>query len=102
MQTRIGWVIYGGDHQKLGEQIQSHYHVCECSEDYNEIKGMIKAFQTSEAFGVVVPQQALLSREEQRAIEILNKTMKLINNRFEVGLLWKNDNIVLPNNKSMA
>ena len=37
-----------------------------------------------------------------RAVDILSKTCRFNGERYEVGLLWKEDLPTLPNNKSMA
>ena len=38
----------------------------------------------------------------KRAMEILQKTTTKYENHYAVGLLWKKDNVVLPNNKPLA
>ena len=38
----------------------------------------------------------------KRAMEILQKTTTKYENHYTVGLLWKEGNVVLPNNKPLA
>ena len=45
---------------------------------------------------------ALLTKEEKRAMNILQNKTKLVNNRFEVGMLWKSDDVKLVNNRPLA
>jgi hypothetical protein len=42
------------------------------------------------------------SRDDKKAMQILESTTRKVGNRYETGLLWKSDDIVLPNNKVMA
>ena len=43
-----------------------------------------------------------MSIEDRRALKILEDTTTLIDGRYEVGLLWKNDKPQLPNNRTLA
>ena len=39
---------------------------------------------------------------DRQAVEILERTTKKVDGHFETGLLWRDENIVLPNNRCMA
>lgn len=43
-----------------------------------------------------------VSVEDKSALAILESTTKLVNGRYEVGMLWKSDQPQLPNNFSVA
>ena len=42
------------------------------------------------------------SVEDREALESLKRTTSLVNGKHEVGLLWKNENPHLPNNRTLA
>ena len=43
-----------------------------------------------------------MSKDEKRALTILEKTTRKVNGHYEIGLLWKSDDVVLSNNKTLA
>ena len=40
--------------------------------------------------------------QNKRALHILESTTAIKDKKFEVGLLWKKDNIILPYNRELA
>ena len=42
------------------------------------------------------------SLEDKRALEILNQTIKRVDDHYSVGLPWKEEEPKLPNNRKMA
>ena len=42
------------------------------------------------------------TRDKTRAMNILETTTTLKNNHYEIGLLWKTDNLRLPINSELA
>ena len=48
------------------------------------------------------PASHNLSREDMRTAEILQTTTKMSEGHYETGLLWRNEEVKLPNNRSEA
>ena len=44
----------------------------------------------------------MLTRDETRAMNILETTTTLKTKHYEIGLLWKTDNLKLPMNRELA
>ena len=44
----------------------------------------------------------LLFKDEKRALEILEQTTTKNQRKYEVGILWKDDNPSLPNNRALS
>ncbi|XP_037048988.1 uncharacterized protein LOC119083379, partial [Bradysia coprophila] len=59
-------------------------------------------FFSIENLGVKIPEKVLESKDVARANHILETTIKKNGNHYEVGLLWKTDDIELPNSYFMA
>ena len=53
-----------------------------------------------ENLGIASSKKAM-SKNDKRALDILENTTKLVNGHYEVGLLWK-ENADLPNNRWLA
>ncbi|KFD49735.1 hypothetical protein M513_09432 [Trichuris suis] len=63
---------------------------------------MLEKFWSTEAFGTKPKVMPPTSVEERLSRELLCATTTKRNNRYEVGLLWKEPNCRLPNNRAQA
>ncbi|XP_075150728.1 uncharacterized protein LOC142224831 [Haematobia irritans] len=94
-KTRLGWTIFGGGSKIFG---RLNFHKCGCE----ELHGLVKQYFSDESVGINSIGTSILSSEDKRAIEILEDTCKLVDGRYEVGLLWKSDFSKLPNSFDTA
>ena len=62
----------------------------------------IERFWKIEDYGAVKESDKPLSIDYRRALKILEETTTFIDGRYEVGLLWKDDEPQLPNNRALA
>ncbi|XP_058827946.1 uncharacterized protein LOC131687873 [Topomyia yanbarensis] len=97
-RTRLGWCVYGPRESGDTEAYNFHVSRCDCDE---ELHDTVKQFFAIEEAGVR-PSNIPMSKEEQRALTILETTTRRVENRFETGLLWKEDNVEFPNSYTMA
>ncbi|XP_058816727.1 uncharacterized protein LOC131680008 [Topomyia yanbarensis] len=104
-KTCLGWVIYGS----CGDQAPSHnyqhhsLHMCSCNPIADQsMNETVKQYFSLESLGITKPDKFLISAEEQRAETILNTLTRRRSKHYELGLLWKYDNIRLPNSFPMA
>ncbi|XP_055614821.1 uncharacterized protein LOC129761139 [Toxorhynchites rutilus septentrionalis] len=106
IKTRLGWTIYGMCSIKDGQVSKItpyNYHICFHSYESDEmLHDTVKQFFALDSLGIFAPQNHLHSKEDERALEKLRDVTTLKNGRYQVGLLWKYDNVRLPNNRSMA
>jgi len=101
-RSLLGWSIHGNVgplKTRVDEQLVFHSH--EEPHD-SELHKLIKDSFRTENFGVVPPRKPLVSMEEERAQKILESTTRKIGNRWETGLLWKSDDITMPESYKMA
>ncbi|XP_053687000.1 uncharacterized protein LOC128736541 [Sabethes cyaneus] len=97
VKTRLGWCVYG--RQQPGERSLCNLHVCECNYD-RELHDAVKRFYDLEETGT--GSAALLTRDERRALDLLEQTTVRVGQKFETALLWKDDHVELPDSYLMA
>ena len=105
MKTSFGWCVAGPTNRKEDENKPFALSVFEF--DWAEDKGDVKLHEQFEKFWALESHgfksdDTLNSLEDERALEILKRTTELKDGRYEVGLLWRNDNPELPNNRVQA
>ncbi|XP_041761150.1 uncharacterized protein LOC121587900 [Anopheles merus] len=96
IKTKLGWLIFGIDKICLSETNHLMIHK---SEDL--MTEMMRQYFSTEEFGVK-PVKTVKSQALERAETIIEKTLKKTDGRYEVGLLWRDDNVILPNSYSNA
>ncbi|XP_065089851.1 uncharacterized protein LOC135711035 [Ochlerotatus camptorhynchus] len=85
VKTRLGWTI------------------CKCNKYSDEdLHQAVKNYFALDSIGIVKPDRLLQSQGDQRAQMLLETLTKARNGRYESGLLWKYDNVRLPDSKPMA
>ncbi|XP_062557226.1 uncharacterized protein LOC134222097 [Armigeres subalbatus] len=106
IKTRLGWTVCGGGtSESATSPVHSVYHIGSCEDDYKmdeDLHQTIKDYFSLDSLGVMKPQQALLSVDDQRAQYLLESMTKFTGERYETGLLWRHDNIRLPDSQKMA
>lgn len=101
-KTQLGWVVYG-KHATSKDVNHRINFVCECEK--TELKTLheeVKTYFTTENLGIMPLSKTLMSKDDEQAEKIRKATMKKVDDRYEIGLFWKHDNVVLPNSYNMA
>ncbi|XP_058811098.1 uncharacterized protein LOC131675993 [Topomyia yanbarensis] len=98
VKTRLGWCVYGRQRDVFSKAY--NLHACNCTTN-SELHDVMKQFFAAEQ-ETVTPATIVMSVEDQRAQQLLESTTQRVGNRFETGMLWKQDNITLPDSSPMA
>ncbi|XP_058128544.1 uncharacterized protein LOC131292823 [Anopheles ziemanni] len=99
-KTRLGWVICGTQGTPTSRQPHSVY-MCTCTEADSRLDDTLRKYFLTDHISYDSPV-TILSRSDERALTILESTTRLIDERYETSLLWKSDDISLPDNRKMA
>ncbi|XP_062708631.1 uncharacterized protein LOC134288289 [Aedes albopictus] len=102
-KTRLGWTVCGVSCENTASSlVHFSYHVKSNETSDEDLHQTMKEYFALDSLGVMKPSQALLSSDDQRACKLLESSTVYNGNRYETGLLWRNDNIRLPDSRPMA
>ena len=104
IHTGLGWTIYGrdkGDRQLYNETQLMVNFVTTAETNAESCKEMLEVLR-KDFEDDSDPSILSLSLEDKYALHILNTTVKKVGNHYSVGLLWKDESAVLPNNRCLA
>ena len=108
----LGWVITGTIHGSQNHRnISVNFVTCD-----KNLHDQVETFWKVEGFGTKGAlktrtvggadcrrRDLILSREDMRAVDILERTTKVTaDDHYETGLLWRRDDVQLPNNRREA
>ncbi|XP_041785593.1 uncharacterized protein LOC121600875 [Anopheles merus] len=97
IKTKLGWVIFGMDtklHEASEHLLMIHY-------EENAMNKMMRSYFSTEDFGVK-PVATVKSSEMERAEKIIANTLVKSQGRYEIGLLWKTDEVKFPDSYQAA
>lgn len=100
-KCRIGWSMYGRQCGNTPESVRLLLHPCNKDNLMNDLH---KNYFSLESIGVTNTKNYLGSKDDERALRIMEATSKYIESERtgETGLLWKYDQINLPDCLPMA
>lgn len=107
-RTNLGWVLYGsGGGTSTTKAVVLHARRPDTEDDNEAVKllelhDLVRQHFTTEDFGVKMTSEPIQSDSDKRALGILAATTRRVGRHFETGLLWRSDDVVLPNNFDMA
>ncbi|XP_065094629.1 uncharacterized protein LOC135715158 [Ochlerotatus camptorhynchus] len=100
--TRLGWLVYGpcsvSEQTMAKKDVTYSYHICQCDGLYSAVKN----YFSLDSIGVQLAGKPLMSKDDERAMMLLQTNTILQNKRYETGLLWRYEEVRLPESKGMA
>ena len=97
MLTKLGWVLLGGKADK-GKTNVTLNHV-----KTHGLQKLVQKFWKIESYATLPKNDIkLLPKKDAHAMKILQTTTSKVQNRYSIGLLWKEQLLGLPNNRCLA
>ncbi|XP_061512580.1 uncharacterized protein LOC133393142 [Anopheles gambiae] len=100
MQTHLGWVLLGASSSKSKQE--RLFSLMENGKEEKTMADLMKGYFSTEEFGVKLVTNLPQSKEEERAKILMKETLNKTKNGYEIGLLWKRDEIRLPESFAQA
>lgn len=98
---RLGWTVFAANTNQGSQSVHYCNYVNQDQPDEGLDK-ILKFHYSIESLGIKPCVDDVTSIEERRALDVMSKTMQRKEKNFEIGLLWKHDDIKLPNSYQMA
>jgi len=105
--TALGWALWGIDH--CNEKETETTMVCvnflrtsKLHEPANDSCETVPNILSQDFRDVDVPQLPSMSREDRKALAIMEGSIKKVNRHYQIALPWRDDNPNLPQNRLMA
>ena len=101
--TPFGWIAVGTTGPSPPEE-RRIFHIgnVETCDHYLKLHESVDRFWGTESLGTVPMSGPLLSNSDRQAIAMLNASVKHLGDRYEVGMIWKNPELQLPDNRQLA
>lgn len=96
-KTRLGWTLQGPS-QNNAEATTVNVHTCDCEKQYQDLHNQVENYFSLNASST----KRILSSDDQQVFKILEDTCQKKEGQYEIGLLWKNENVHLPNSYNLA
>ena len=107
--TPLGWTLCGTYELAPNDESPACVNYCVMSTSQSadpilcqDIHSLVERLWSTESFGCQYDYDVPQSAEDRRAMELLEGTCRMIEGHYEIGMLWKNDHVVLPENKSQC
>ncbi|XP_067045500.1 uncharacterized protein [Acropora muricata] len=105
-KTPFGWCVAGPINKREDRSKPAALSVFEFAFEENQsvvdLHKQVEKFWACESHGFIDSAESTKTIEDKRALEILGSTTKVTGGRYEVGLLWRTEDPILPNNRSQA
>ena len=93
VKTLFGWTLFGGGNTRIPKEVNF----------LSKLDLKVERFWEQDSYGTM-PRlaESLLTKDGKRALVMLKERTKLVDGRFEIGMLWKDEDVKLKNNRALA
>lgn len=101
-RCNLGWTIHGLiDPKATRKETTLGIHFASTKDNDENLEKLVEDMYKVENFGIS-NQTSRLSKDDERALEIMERTLSKVGNRYEIGHLYRYENIEFPESKTVA
>lgn len=97
----FGWTIHGPIQPQTESNSSLAIHLAVLNTEDGKLEELIAEQYRVEQFGII-NQNSTMSKDDTRALEIMQRTLRQVENHFEIGLPYRYENMKFPESKTMA
>ena len=98
IKTKLGWVLFGGKGRHKHTLINKF-----SASPIKTLTNFVEKFWEVESYSIKSQlDPKLLSKDEKSNLEVIEQTTTKKQGKYEVGILWKDNNPSLLNNRTLA
>ena len=101
VRTNLGWIATSHDPRSSIHGTNVQRVNCIGSSD-NNLHEQVKQLWFTESFGTKYNESPRKSKADERALALLSERTTRVGQRYETGLLWKSEDIHLPDSRAAA
>ncbi|XP_036342421.1 uncharacterized protein LOC118751716 [Rhagoletis pomonella] len=99
--TKLGWIVYGGRNRGVGERC-NYVHFVKVDNRLEKLERLVSDYLINEDLSVREGVQDCEAADTVRAKELLESKTVRKGSQFETGLLWRQEDVELPDSRKMA
>ena len=101
----LGYSVFG----RMGKEIEAQCSTAYTSAVHNvcvssdiALNQQLESFWKLESLGTSRDNSKTMSVQDKQALKVIEKTLTKVDSHYQMGLLWKNEDTHLPNNRTVA
>jgi hypothetical protein len=100
---KLGWALMGPTNCEKSNHVDVHL-LQRSNTDSEELylKEQASRYFKADGLGVVSDTRKVMSIEDRKALKMMEEFATIVDNHYEVGMLWSQNNPPLPNNRYVA
>ena len=99
IKTHFGWALTGTISSLVPASEHHVMHVHRSRSDDLDLTNLVQKWWDTELFGTTHSYAKPVSHEDRRTQKILEESVELVDGHVEAPLLWKDDDVSLPDNR---